>query len=73
VPNQINPTIVSLAILKINWENKKDYLDIFVPLVAESIRLSQEDIVTAPILQEEVRAKFGLAIPQNTLKTLIRR
>ncbi|MCK6580686.1 MAG: hypothetical protein L6Q98_21550 [Anaerolineae bacterium] len=73
MPNQINPTIVSLAILKINWENKKDYLDIFVPLVAETIRLSHEDIVTAPTLQEEVRAKFGLVIPQNTLKTILNR
>lgn len=73
MPDQINSTIVSLAILKINWENKKDYLDIFVPLVAETIRLSQEDIVTTPTLQEEVRTKFGLVIPQNTLKMILNR
>jgi hypothetical protein len=54
MPNQINPTVVSLAILKVHWENKKDYLDIFVPLAAETIRLSSDDIVTTPRLQEEL-------------------
>lgn len=69
--NKITPTIVSLAILKVNWERRRDYLEIFVPMVAEAIRLFESDIVTVPDLQRKLLEQFGLAIPQNTLKTIL--
>ncbi len=57
----ITPSIISLAILKVNWDKKrKDYVDNFVPIVAEAIRLSDHDVVSIPQLQQDIRAKFGL-------------
>ncbi|RMG74172.1 MAG: hypothetical protein D6711_09445 [Chloroflexi bacterium] len=64
-------TLVSLAILKTNYENNRDFLEIFVPIVAEAIRISNEEIVTAGNVQKDVEQQFGLTIPQNTLKTIL--
>lgn len=66
--------VVSLAILKVNWDiYQKDYLENFVPILAECIRLADEDIISIPILQSDVEKRFGLKIPQNILGTLLRR
>ena len=66
-------TLVSLAILKTNYENNRDFLEIFVPIVAEAIRISNEEIVTIGDVQKDVEQQFGLTIPQNTLKTILSR
>jgi hypothetical protein len=71
VPN--TSTILSLAILKVNWEKGRDYLETFVPLVAECIRLSEHEIVTTQQLQEDIKTRFGLLIPQNSLKSILLR
>jgi hypothetical protein len=72
--NSITPSIVSLAILKVNWDKKrKDYVDNFVPIVAEAIRLSQHDVVSLPALQQDLLSGFGLRIPQNQLRAILSR
>ena len=40
-----NNAIVSLAILKVNYDEKKDYLDTFLPFVAECIKIEKYDII----------------------------
>jgi len=70
----ISPTIISLAILKVNWDQLgKDYLENFVPTVAECIRLSRDDVVSVPSLQDRLQTQFGLRIPQNVINTILRR
>lgn len=65
--------IISLAMLKVNADIfSKDYLENFVPIVAECIRLSQEDVVSLPILQIELKNSFGLQIPQNSIKAILK-
>jgi hypothetical protein len=72
--NSITPAIVSLAILKVNWDKKrKDYVDNFVPIVAEAIRLSHNDVVSLPALQQDLLSGFGLRIPQNQLRAILSR
>jgi hypothetical protein len=70
----ITPSIVSLAILKVNWDTRrKDYVDNFVPIVAESIRLSPHEVVSLPTLQQDLLSGFGLRIPQNQLRAILSR
>ncbi len=67
-------TVISLAILKANWDLlRKDYLENFVPIIAESIRLSKTDFVSLPDLQNDLRTRFGLRLPQNAIKSILRR
>lgn len=67
-------TLTSLAILKVNWDKqKKGYLDNFVPILAECIRLSPDEVVSAPALQGQLRAQFGLSLPQNVITKLLPR
>lgn len=67
-------TISSLAFLKVNWDQyRKDYLDNFVPLLAECIRTSEADVVSQAELQTDLRDKFGLNFPLHAIKVLLPR
>ena len=70
-----NSTIISLAILKVNWDSpeSKDYLENFVPLVGESVRLSADDVISIPNLQKDLETRFGLGVPQNALRSILKR
>src|SRR5208337_1948445 len=66
--------IQSVAILKLNWDlYRHDYLQVFVPMVAECIRLSPDSVVSTQDLQREISLQFGLSLPQNVLLTILRR
>ncbi len=68
------PTISSLALLKVNYDRqRKDYFDNFVPMVAECLRYSSEDVVSLQELQADLRKRFGLSLPQNAIKTVLKR
>jgi len=69
-----NPAIISLAILKVNWDkNKKDYVENFVPIIAECIRRSNSEIVTIEEVKNNVNEYFGFNLPQNAIKTILSR
>ncbi len=70
---KVERVIPSLAMLKVNWDTGHDYIDNFVPFVAECIRVSSQAEVSLPDLQDLVAREFGLRIPQNALKTILRR
>jgi hypothetical protein len=44
-----------------------------VPMVAECLRLSSGDVVGLQILQSDLRKRFGLLLPQNAVKTVLKR
>ena len=70
----VAPTISSLALLKVSYDRQhKDYFDNFVPMVAECLRRSAEDVVSLPDLQADLRKQFGLSLPQNAIKTVLKR
>ena len=70
----VNPTIVSLAFIKTNWDlRQKGYLDNFVPIVAESLRFLKQDIVSLQELQESVKQQFGLRVPQGAIEAILKR
>ena len=67
-------TLVSLAILKVNWDRLgKDYIENFVPFVVESARLNHDDTVSLPQLHNDITRVFGLKLPYNALRLIIRR
>lgn len=66
-------SITSMAILKVNWDNKKDFIDILVPFVAEVIRRRDWAVVSNQEVQNAVSETFGLGIPQNTIGIVLRR
>lgn len=67
-------TAISLALLQVNWDQRrKDYLDNFVPIVAECLRLQEPDVVSISALKLEIEKHFGLNIPASPLETILRR
>ena len=67
-------TAISLAILQVNWdERKKDYLDNFVPIIAECVRLQRNEIVSTGVLKTDIESRFGLNIPASAVNTILRR
>lgn len=69
----LSSTICSYAILKANWEENKYYINSFIPIIAECIRLSQHDIVSIYDLKTEVKDRFGLDIPLNSISYILKR
>jgi hypothetical protein len=66
--------IGSLAILKANWDVlQRDYIENFVPFVAEVLRIAPQPEVSLPEIQRSTADKFGLRIPQGALKTILHR
>lgn len=69
-----NRTIGSLALLKVSWDQQqKDYFENFVPMVAECIRLSEDEVVSVPVLQTDLQSRFGLTLPQSAIDKILRR
>lgn len=69
-----NSLIVSLAFLKVNSDsNGKDYLDNFLPLVAECLRESKDSVVSINNLQNDLKERFGICIPLQVIKSLLSR
>lgn len=67
-------TLVSLAILKVNYERLgRDYIDSFVPFVAECLRTASDDPVSLPTLQGALKDEFGLVLPLNPLRQVLQR
>ena len=70
----ITAPLISLAMLKVHWDTRrKDYIDNFVPMVAECIRTSEHDVVSIPALQQDVRTAFELRLPQHNLRIILKR
>lgn len=69
----VEQVLTSLAILKVNWDQGHDYIDNFIPFVAECLRTAAEPEVSLPELQAALAARFGLNIPQGALNTIVGR
>ncbi|WP_157264595.1 hypothetical protein [Paenibacillus oryzisoli] len=66
--------LVSLAVLKVNWDNnKKDYIENFIPFIVDCLKDSHSEIVSVPDLKKQVEERFGLRFPHNVITKLIGR
>jgi hypothetical protein len=65
--------ITSLAILLVNWDEGKEYIDNFVPFVGQCIIALNPEVVSAQELQEKLHRDYGLQVPQNTIKSILKK
>lgn len=65
--------VSALAVIKVNWDENKDYIANFVPIVAHCIRGAEHDAISLPDTQTLVHESFGLRIPQGPLQTILHR
>jgi len=65
--------ITSLAILLVNWDQGKDYIDNFVPFVGQCIISLRPEVVSVQQVQEKMLHDYGLQVPQNTIKSILRK
>ena len=66
--------LASLAMIKTNWDRLgRDYIENFIPLVAECLRLSDAEVVSMADVQSSLRSEFGLELPQNVIQTILNR
>lgn len=67
-----SPRLVTLAILKSNWNDGRSYLDNFVPFVAQCLRDAPTPLDLKQV-QTAMRVTFGMKIPQQPLETVLKR
>jgi hypothetical protein len=63
----------ALAILKVNWDDRRDYIANFVPLIAHCLTEADSPAVSVPDVQARIEDTFGLRIPQGAMKTILGR
>lgn len=65
--------ISALAVIKVNWDEDKDYIANFVPIVAHCLRQGDHDEISLSETQTLIEVTFGLRIPQGPLQTILAR
>ena len=66
-------TLTSLAILKVNIDQGKDYIDYLRPFVLHTLVERDPGPVTSDVVQKYIREDFGLEIPERTVEIVLRR
>lgn len=64
--------IVSLAILKVNWDRNERYINNFLPFVLECINREKKNEIELISLQSDLSSTFGLEFPLNVLKSILK-
>src|SRR6267143_832691 len=73
-PGPIRRAMASLALLQVTWDRQqKDFLEHFIPLVADVIRSGEDDVVSLGSVQYGLQKQFGLQVPQHAIKLLLHR
>jgi hypothetical protein len=66
-------TLISLAVLTVNWNHDHDAIESFVPIIAECIRKDGDQPVSLVQLQAAVKQEAGIKIPSGALQTILGR
>lgn len=67
-------SLIGLAVLKVDWDlRQRDFVEAFVPMVVECIRVSDSDAISLGAVQRDITARFGLTLPLNALRTVLHR
>jgi len=69
----MDATLSSLAILKVEWDAGRDYIQSFLPFLLEALRTIDDQLFSLPKVQTFIQEEFGLRIPQAALKTIMHR
>lgn len=66
-------TLTSLAMLKVNIDQGRDYLDYLRPFILQVLCDHKPDPVTNGAVQKHIRNDFGLDIPEQALQIVLKR
>lgn len=66
-------TLTSLAMLKVNVDHGRDYLDYLQPFVLQILVDHKPDPVTSVVVSEQIRVLFGLEIPERAIQLVLKR
>ncbi len=69
----LTDTLTSLAILKVNIDQGKDYLDYLRPFILQVLVEEKPDEISDTVISNLIRARFGLEIPDGTVHIVLRR
>ena len=78
MPSQMNPdmspnTLTSLAILKVNLDEGRDYFDYLRPFVMHVLLDDTTEVVTSPSVNRNIRERFGLVMPNQIVEIVLKR
>ncbi|PQG42420.1 hypothetical protein CUS80_14115, partial [Enterococcus faecium] len=62
--------LVSYAIMTVNNRYNRDYYSLFIPFVAETIRLKEFKYITPQIIKKEIQEKYDLEIPTAVINQI---
>lgn len=63
--------ITTIALLKANYDDGMDYLEMFMPFVLNVICDDDSEIIEINSVQRKVKESFEIKIPQEVIKKLI--
>ena len=66
-------TLTSLAMLKVNVDQGRDYLDYLHPFIMQVLVELKPDPVTNRVVSDHIRTHFGLEIPERTVEVVLKR
>lgn len=66
-------TLTSLAMLKVNVDQGRDYLDYLVPFILQILVDHAPDPVTDTVIRNHLRTQFGLEIPDRAVQIVLKR
>lgn len=69
-------SLISFAIISTEWhEEKKDYLDMFIPFCLQCLeeQRSSKAVVSIKKLKSSLTEKFGIKLPSNVVEMIVRR
>lgn len=66
-------TLTSLAMLKVNVDQGRDYLDYLRPFILQVLVDHKPDPVTDRVVRDHLRTQFGLEIPDRAVQVVLKR
>jgi len=66
-------TLTSLAMLKVDIDQGRDYLDYLRPFILQILVDQKPDPVTDAVVRDHLRTQFGLEIPDRAVQVVLRR
>jgi hypothetical protein len=65
--------LATIALLKARFDENVDHIDMFMPLVIDTVSEMQSSRFNAEQVGDELRQRHGISIPPPTVKTLLQR
>lgn len=66
-------TLTSLAMLKVNVDQGRDYLDYLLPFILQILVDHKPDPITDTGVRNQFRVQFGLEIPERAIQVVLKR